>query len=202
LRPLSYRGCWHRVSRRLFLRYRQNSSLRKEVYVANHFILHAVLLRQAFAHCGRFLTAASRRSGHRVSVALWLVDLSIQLPVIALVGRYPANKLIGRRPFSKRLATLILRYHGVLANLSTGYLPLRGRFQRVTHPFAADVLLHPHDLHVLCTPPALILSQDQTLHYRQSRFSDFAEKPVRLLNVFLKFCGLPHYVLISNKFLG
>ena len=24
LRPLSYRGCWHRVSRRLFLRYRQS----------------------------------------------------------------------------------------------------------------------------------------------------------------------------------
>ena len=37
--------------------------------------------------------------------------------------------------------------------------------QRVTHPFAArSVLLHsPLDLHVLGTPPAFILSQDQTL---------------------------------------
>ncbi len=37
--------------------------------------------------------------------------------------------------------------------------------QRVTHPFATkDVLLHPpFDLHVLGTPPAFILSQDQTL---------------------------------------
>jgi hypothetical protein len=30
-------------------------------------------------------------------VQLWLIDLSVQLPVIALVGFYPANKLIGRR---------------------------------------------------------------------------------------------------------
>ena len=35
--------------------------------------------------------------------------------------------------------------------------------QRVTHPFATNVLLHPFDLHVLGTPPAFILSQDQTL---------------------------------------
>ena len=34
---------------------------------------------------------------------------------------------------------------------------------RVTHPFATSVLLHSFDLHVLGMPPALILSQDQTL---------------------------------------
>ena len=34
---------------------------------------------------------------------------------------------------------------------------------RVTHPFAGCPLLGPHDLHVLSTPPAFILSQDQTL---------------------------------------
>jgi hypothetical protein len=53
------------------------------------------LLRQAFAHCARFPTAASRRSLGRVSVPVWLVVLSDQLPVVALVGRYPTNKLIG-----------------------------------------------------------------------------------------------------------
>ena len=36
-------------------------------------------------------------------------------------------------------------------------------YQRVTHPFATSVLLHPFDLHVLGTPPAFILSQDRTL---------------------------------------
>ena len=34
---------------------------------------------------------------------------------------------------------------------------------RVTHPFAGDALLRPLDLHVLSTPPAFVLSQDQTL---------------------------------------
>ena len=38
----------------------------------------------------------------RVSVPSWLVDLSIQLPVIALVSRYLTNELIGRRPLPDR----------------------------------------------------------------------------------------------------
>ena len=59
-------------------------------------------LRQAFAHCARFPTAASRRSLGRVSVPVWLVVLSDQLPVEALVGRYPTNKLIGREAIPKQ----------------------------------------------------------------------------------------------------
>ncbi len=46
---------------------------------------------QAFAHCARFPTAASRRSLDRVSVPVWLIILSDQLPVFALVGHYPTN---------------------------------------------------------------------------------------------------------------
>src|SRR5437660_7579557 len=74
------------------------SSLATVLYDPKAFIPHAALLRQAFAHCARFPTAASRRSLGRVSVPVWLVVLSDQLPVDALVGRYPANKLIGRDP--------------------------------------------------------------------------------------------------------
>ena len=55
------------------------------------FILHAALLRQAFAHCAKFPTAASRRSLDRVSVPVWPISLSARLPIIALVGHYPAN---------------------------------------------------------------------------------------------------------------
>ena len=66
------------------------------LYDPKTFITHAALLRQAFAHCARFPTAASRRSLDRVSVPVWLIVLSAQLPVVALVGRYPANKLMGR----------------------------------------------------------------------------------------------------------
>ena len=100
--PTYYRGCWHVVSRGLFLRYRPISSLRKGVYNSKAFFLHAVSLRQAFAHCAIFPAAASRRSGGRVSVPLWPIVLSHRLPVLGLVGRYPANYLIGRKPLPKR----------------------------------------------------------------------------------------------------
>ena len=129
--PTYYRGCWHVVSRCLFLRYRQVSSLRKEVYDPKAFIPHAALLCQGFPHCTRSLTAASRRSLGRVSVPVWLVILSDQLRIDALVGRYPTNKLIRRRPLPKRLATLSTEMdrwsHAVLATLSSRYPPLRGR---------------------------------------------------------------------------
>jgi len=46
----------------------RTSSLKKEVYDPEAVILHAVLLCQAFAHCRKFPTAASRRSLDRVSV--------------------------------------------------------------------------------------------------------------------------------------
>ena len=78
------------------------SSPLKAVYNPKAFIPHAALLRQAFAHCARFPTAASRRSLGRVSVPVWLIILSDQLPVEALVGRYPTNKLIGRETIPKR----------------------------------------------------------------------------------------------------
>ena len=78
------------------------SFLLKGVYNPRAVIPHAALLRQAFAHCARFPTAASRRSLGRVSVPVWLIVLSDQLPVDALVGRYPTNKLIGREPLPKR----------------------------------------------------------------------------------------------------
>ncbi len=72
------------------------SSLLKAVYNPKAFFPHAASLRQAFAHCARFPTAASRRSLGRVSVPVWLIVLSDQLQIVALVGHYPTNKLIRR----------------------------------------------------------------------------------------------------------
>ena len=63
----------------------------KELYNPKAFITHAALLRQGFPHCAKFLTAASRRSLDRVSVPVWLLILSDQLPVLALVSRYLTN---------------------------------------------------------------------------------------------------------------
>lgn len=59
-------------------------------------------LRQAFAHCGIFLAAASRRSLGRISVPVCPVTLSGRIPIDALVGHYPTNKLMGRRLISER----------------------------------------------------------------------------------------------------
>ncbi len=61
------------------------------LYDPKAFITHAALLRQAFAHCAKFPTAASRRSLDRVSVPVWLIILLDQLSIVALVGRYPTN---------------------------------------------------------------------------------------------------------------
>ena len=73
------------------------SSLPTGLYNPKAFITHAASLRQTFVHCARFLTAASRRSLARVSVPVWLIILSDQLPIVALVGHYPTNKLMGRK---------------------------------------------------------------------------------------------------------
>ena len=72
------------------------SSLSTELYDPKAFITHAAWLDQAFAHCPIFPTAASRRSLGRVSVPVWLIILSDQLPVLALVSHYLTNKLMGR----------------------------------------------------------------------------------------------------------
>ncbi len=74
----------------------------KELYNPGAFFTHAALLHQACAHCAKFPTAASRRSLGRVSVPVWLIILSDQLPIVALVGFYPANKLMGHRPIIGR----------------------------------------------------------------------------------------------------
>ena len=72
-------------------------SLLKVLYNPKAFFTHAVWLDQACAHCPIFPTAASRRSLGRVSVPMWLIVLSDQLKIVALVSHYLTNKLILRR---------------------------------------------------------------------------------------------------------
>ncbi len=137
--PTYYRGCWHVVSRSLFAGYGHPaliapcSSPAKEVYILTDFIPHAASLRQPFGHCAIFLTAASRRSLDRVSVPVWLIILSDQLPIVGLVGRYPANYLMGRRPIHRRLSAFnnchhaVPLHHRVLAPISRGCPRPKGR---------------------------------------------------------------------------
>ncbi len=78
------------------------SSLLTGLYNLTAFIAHAASLGQGFPHCRSLSTAASRRSLGRISVPVWLTILSDQLPIVALVGRYPTNKLMGRGIIPKR----------------------------------------------------------------------------------------------------
>ena len=80
----------------------QGSSLPTELYDPKAFITHAAWLDQACAHCPIFPTAASRRSLGRVSVPVWLIVLSDQLRIVALVSHYPTNKLIRRGPIPEQ----------------------------------------------------------------------------------------------------
>ena len=147
------------------------SSLLKEVYNPKTVIPHAASLRQAFAHCAIFPTAASRRSLGRVSVPVWPVALSGRLPVVALVGRYPTNKLIGRGLIPDRET---FHHHRmpevVVSGISSSFEELFRSQGQIAHVLLTRSPLipraspgSPFDLHVLSTPPAFVLSQDQTL---------------------------------------
>ena len=135
-----YRGCWHVISRPLFARYRRrrgvsspaSSSLLKGLYNLPASIVHAASLRQAFAHCGIFLAAASRRSLGRISVPMRPFALSGRIPVAALVVPCTANKLMGRGPLPRRSRSSFdgqppsRPCHGVLPRVSTGCPPPEG----------------------------------------------------------------------------
>ena len=67
------------------------SFLPKELYNPKAFFTHAEWLDQGCPHCPKFPTAASRMSLGRVSVPVWLVVLSDQLLIVALVSLYLTN---------------------------------------------------------------------------------------------------------------
>ena len=129
-------------------------------------------------HCPIFPTAASRRSKGRVSVPMWPITLSSRLLIVALVGRYLTNKLIRRgsilyhRSFFTPYHAVLCAY-AVLAVVSNCYPPVQGRLPTRYSPVRHSVTMvflpkdsvqgASFDLHVLSTPPAFILSQDQTL---------------------------------------
>ena len=177
MHPTYYRGCWHVVSRCFFCRYRHSqenpvaSSLLKEVYNPKAVVPHAALLHQACAHCAIFPTAASRRSLGRVSVPVWPVTLSGRLPVVALVSHYLTNKLIGRESILDQSSFQLLAMRlKVVSGIRHRFQCLSQSQGQVTHVLLTrSPLVHrassasSFDLHVLSTPPAFILSQDQTL---------------------------------------
>ena len=142
------------------------------------------MLGQAFAHCPIFPTAASRRSLGRVSVPMWPITLSGRLLIVDLVGRYLTNYLIRREltshwiaPFTSMGCPIV-----VLRGISTSFDALSPCVRQIIHALltrppleqpGASSQLSSFDLHVLSTPPAFVLSQDQTLVFNPSCYSGF-----------------------------
>ena len=155
------------------------------VYWPKPFIPHAASHHQGFPHCEWFSTAATRRCLDRVSVPVWPTVLSDRLPVLALVSHYLTNKLIGRGLIIMRqaLRSPALELLRCLKSSTSGIsLPFGKLFQtlrQITHvlrtlsplkiPSIATEYF-PFDLHVLSTPPAFVLSQNQTLREKQLVF--------------------------------
>ncbi len=100
----------------------------KEVYNENAFILHAASRHQSFLHCVRFPVAATRRCMGRVSVPFCPVILSDRVPVVGLVGFYPANYLMGNRLLNQREVN---RFHPeILCGISSSFdevFPTKGK---------------------------------------------------------------------------
>ena len=102
---------------------------------------------------------------------MWLITLSGQLPVKALVSHYPTNKLIGRETIPNRRnfphPPCSRSSYPVLAPVSWVIPKSSGRlltcYSPVRHSSTPQKRAFPFDLHVLSTPPAFVLSQDQTL---------------------------------------
>ena len=164
------------------------SSPLKVLYNPKAFFTHAAWLHQGFPHCAIFPTAASRRSLGRVSVPMWLIILSDQLEIVALVSLCLPNKLIPPGHIYKRMVShpFPLRAYAVLAPVSRCCPPLIGSFPGITHPSATRqperqaFLLLPFDLHVLSLPPAFNLSHDQTLQFKSLLFCSIMNLTVSL----------------------
>lgn len=86
---------------------------------------------------------------------------------------------------------------GIRPSFPSLSLKCRADYPRVTHPFATRVSLKkifletfPFDLHVLSTPPAFVLSQDQTLQTktpsitrRNFQFLEIPDKTPKLASI-------------------
>ena len=87
------------------------------------------------------------------------------------------------------LATVSRGYPGLMGRLPTCYSPVRRSDQR------SKLLISALDLHVLGTPPAFILSQDQTLH----KWKAHLELGRYFRIVCCVFCCSPQLVFLFNR---
>src|SRR5688572_24367843 len=92
-----------------------------------------------------------------------------------MVSHYLTIKLIGREHIPGRktfhTTTCVTVSYPVLITVSGGYPKAKGRLLTCYSPVrrsSTTEVAFPLDLHVLSTPPAFVLSQDQTLHRKHT----------------------------------
>ena len=100
---------------------------------------------------------------------MWPSTLSGRLRIVALVSRYPTNQLMRRGLLHLRCICTFPSEQmpaRCLSGISTRFQALFRSVGQITHVLLTRPPLTPKgplDLHVLGTPPAFVLSQDQTL---------------------------------------
>ena len=108
-----------------------------------------------------------------------------------MVSHHPTNKLISREPISLQKLKKPLSHtphaesaeHPVLAPISERYPKEKGRLLtcyspvRHSHHTTTKATQIPFDLHVLSTPPAFVLSQDQTLQTKNKNHNLLRKQP-------------------------
>ena len=162
---------------------------------------------------------------------MWPINLSVRLPIVDLVSRYLTNYLIGRESIIQRITPLVqLRcLICTLCGISSRFQLLSPSERQVTHALLTRPPLRLNenwpkshfkqssfDLHVLGTPPAFVLSQDQTLwkiisqdlslkifhKLVASQSNTFACCPVLLEFKLIKIFGFSYKVLSLFNFQG
>ena len=140
MHPPYYRGCWHGLagaysySTVIIFLYKKEFTHRNVSSSTRRCCI------RLFVHCAIFPTAASRRSLDRVSVPVWLIILSNQLGVIALVSHYPHQQAdtIQTHPLALKRFPIpyVLKAYRALAVVSNCYSFLEGRLSIHSHPCA------------------------------------------------------------------
>ena len=153
---LYYRGCWHRVSHDFIQYLHQLNMLLTclaflyllELYNPKTFIIHAVSLGQASAHCPIFLTAASRRSQARVSVPMCPSTLSGRIPI--RLGRPLPHQL------TNRIQTPLVACGLSIPHSLSSYMRTM-KLTRYQHPFRNVIPLYKVDYLYFTHPSAAFL---------------------------------------------
>ena len=137
---------------------------------------------------------------------MWPITLSGRLLIVALVGRYLTNQLIRRELTPYRISPLTPKSCDSVVSCGISKCfhllsPCMGQIAHalLTRPPLKHPKVSPLDLHVLGTPPAFVLSQDQTLMFNPSQFVSIFLDALRCLSQ-KSDCLLfaPTFVIVAN----